>query len=188
MTFLRASLPTLLLAVLVYGCGGGEDRGAAGPVFAAESLDACHLFTPQDAMGLASGKSVNPMTSTLDDAAGGRNPLICAYNSGRSDAPRVLSLEVRPAKSVQDARRRFDSGQSYLKTLAGKEMQTVPGLGDEALWIGGTLQQMHVLKGNLHLVITAETENLPKSLYVGKVIAERALGRLDQLAAANGTS
>ncbi len=187
---LRHTLPTLVFAAaLISACGGGEDQAASGPVFPAETLNACALFTPEDAMGLVK-KAVSPMSSTLNDAesGGSQNPLVCAYNSGRSDAPRVFSLEVRPARSAGEARRRFDSGQSYLKTLGGKELQTVPGLGDEALWVGGTVQQMHVLKDNLHLVITAETENLPKSLYVGKVIAQRALARLDQMAAASKAS
>lgn len=184
---LRHTLPTLVFAAaLLSACGGGEDQAASGPVFPAETLNACALFTPEDAMGLAR-KAVSPMASTLDEGTGG-NPLVCTYNSGRSDAPRVSGLEIRPARTVKDARRRFDSGRSYLQTLAGKELQTVPGLGDEALWVGGTVQQMHVLKGNLHLVITAETENLPKSLYVGKVIAQRALARLDQMAAASKAS
>jgi hypothetical protein len=174
----RASrtFPALVLAALAAaGCGSGSDA-PAGPAFDPAAIQACTLFPLEEALAYARG-SVSTMSSALEDDLS-RNPMICSYNAGSTSHPRILKLEVRPAASPRAAARQLEAGRDFLKRLAGGEVQEVPGLGDKAVWAGGDLHQLDVLRGNLVLVITAQTDNAPKSLYIAKLIAQRALARL----------
>lgn len=170
-------ISTLLLASTLAACGGGSDA-PSGPTFDPASLHACDLFTVSDALSFAGGP-VSSMRSTLDEASTNPNPLVCSFNAGTRAQPRLFGLEIRPAASPKAAARRLESSRSYLKHLSGGEIQEVPGIGDKAMFAGGELHQLHVLRGNLVLVINAKTDNPPKSLYIGKLIAQRVLQRLE---------
>lgn len=180
-TLSKTTFPALVLAVvLVMGlvaCGSGSDA-PAGPTFDTAEIDACQLFPPNEALGYAGG-SVSSMSSTLEDI-GARNPLVCSYNAGSTSRPRILKLEIRAARSPKAAARQMDASRDFLKRLAGGEIQEVPGIGEGAVWAGGDLHQLNVLRGNLMFLITAQTDNAPKSLYIAKLIAQRALDRLPQ--------
>lgn len=174
----KRTFPALTLAILA-ACGGAD--GPAGPTIDPATLNACELFTVGDALQLNGGRSVAPRSSTFDDASRTANPMACSFNTTAAtpDQPRVMGLEIRPAKSAQAAQRTLESSRTMLKRLSGGEVQEVPGLGEKAIFAGGALHQLHVLKGNLVLVITAQTDNQPKSLYVAKLIAQRVLQRLE---------
>lgn len=179
-TLSKTTFPALVLAGLLAACGSGSDA-PAGPTFDTAEIDACQLFPVNEALGYAGG-SVSSMSSTLEDI-GARNPLVCSYNAGSTSRPRILKLEVRAARSPKTAASQMDASRDFLKRLAGGEIQEVPGLGDGAVWAGGDLHQLNVLRGNLMFLITAQTDNAPKSLYIAKLIAQRALSRLPQQAA-----
>jgi len=170
-------LPPILLAILLAACGSGSDA-PEGPVIDPATLNACELFTVGDALQFNERRPVSPMSSTFDDASTSGNPLTCSFNTGTSDQPRVLGLEIRPARNPKAAERTMESSRSMLKHLSGGEIQEVPNLGDKAMFAGGDLHQLYVLKGNLVLMITAQTDNPAKSLYVAKLIAQRVLERL----------
>lgn len=168
-----------LIAMLAAACGGsGSESTADGPTFDASTLDACQLFTVADALSFNGGKRVSTMASTLEEATS-RNNLVCAYNAGSRARPRLLGLDIRPAKSPAAAARQLESSRGFLKRLAGGEIQEVPGVGDKAMWAGGELHQLHVLRGNLILVVSAQTDNPPRSLYIAKLAAQRVLDRLE---------
>ena len=131
------------------GCGGKGSKQA--PL----NADACQLFTEQDAQSIA-GDTLAAMNSTIDEAKG-RNPLECIYNSGSLEQPRILSLLIRPHESPGEAKDFLASSRSALTTMAGGKSQDVPGLGDGALWVGGRIQQLHVVTGNLQLIITVQS-------------------------------
>lgn len=181
MSFAKTTFPAVVLAVLLAtglaACGPGSDK-PSGPTFDTAEIDACQLFPVNEALGYAGG-SVSSMSSTLEDI-GARNPMVCSYNAGSASRPRILKLEIRPAASPRAAAGQMDASRDFLKRLAGGEIQEVPGLGDGAVWAGGDLHQLNVLRGNLMLLITAQTDNAPKSLYIAKLIAQRALSRLPQ--------
>jgi hypothetical protein len=164
----RPLLPALLVALLV-GCGAPEAKPAV-------KLDACKLFTEDDARASA-GESVSWMSSTLDDAVG-RDPLQCSYNSGSTDHPQILSLQVRPAASAEQALDRLEGSRSFLTTLSGGKVQDVPGLGDRALWVGGSVGQLHVIRGNLQLIITSQLGGKKDPLAVARQVAVKVLSRL----------
>lgn len=168
----------LVLATLgglsgLMGCGSEVPEG---PTFDTSTIQACLLFPVQEALSYGNG-SVSTMSSTLEDASD-RNPMVCSYNAGNSEHPRLLKLEIRAAASAKAAARQIESSRDFLSRLTHGEIQEVPGLGQKALWAGGDLQQLQVLEGNLILVATAQTNNAPKSLYIAKLIAKNALDRL----------
>ena len=160
-------IPVLLSALLLAACSRGSEAPEGSTIDPA-SLNACELFTVQDALQLNGGRAVAPRSSTFDDAARSGSSLTCSFNTAVStpDQPQVLGLEIKPARSPEAAARNLESSRAMLKRLSGGEIQEVPNLGEKAIFVGGTLNQLHVLKGNLVLVITAQTDNQPKSLYV----------------------
>ena len=185
----KSTFPALMLALLLTACGGDEGSDAPeGASFDPASLNACELFTVADALQFNGRQPVAPRSSTFDDAARSGNALTCSFNTAVAtpDQPKVLGLEIRPARDARAAARNMESSRSMLKRLSGGEIQEVPNLGEKAMFAGGTLHQLHVLKGNLVLVITAQTDNPARSLYVAKLIAERVVQRLDGAPGAQG--
>ena len=190
MTPSKSTFPALILAALLAACGGGDalEDAPQGAMIDPASLNACELFTVQDALQFNGGRPVAPRSSTFDDASRSGNPLTCSFNTAVAtpDQPQVLGLEIKPARSPEAAARNMESSRTMLKRLSDGEIQEVPGLGEKAMFTGGTLQQLYVLKGNLVLVITAQTDNQPRSIYIAKLIAQRVLQRLAGAPGAQG--
>jgi len=163
----------LPLTLLAGGCGGSPDSEPAKEPLV---INACALFTPDDAKAIA-GEVSGTMTSTFNEAKGG-DPGSCVYISGSAAAPRVLSLEVRQFPTAKTAARTQENSRSTLDRLSRGTLQEVPGLGDGALWVGGALQQMHVLRKHLQLVITIQSTDGQDQRAVAEGVAARALERL----------
>lgn len=173
----RLLIAPLLLAALAAGCGG-SDFPSAVPL----KVDACQLFTYEDAQAIA-GETLAAMSSTLDEAKG-RNPLECMYNSGSTDQPRILGLLIRQHRNASVAKDFQESSRSTLSSMSGGRIQDVPGLGDAAVWVGGRIQQLHLLTGSQQLVITVQSPDGTDQLPRARQIATRALERLKAAAAA----
>lgn len=169
--------PCLLAFALAAGCGPSPDSGqqADAPPPAAP-IDACTLFTGDDAQAIAK-EPVGWMSSTLDDERG-RDPAQCVYNSGTLDQPRILSLLVRQFPSADSAQRVLGSSRSTLSSMSGGKVQEVPGLGDGALWVGGRIQQLHLVQGSTQLVITVQSPDGTDQLGAARQIADKAIARL----------
>jgi hypothetical protein len=167
-------MPSLLLLAALAACGPASDSGSkAAPT---PRVDACTLFTYEDAKAVA-GESLASMASTLDEAVG-RDPSECIYNSGTLDQPRILSLLIRYHRSPEAAKRLQENSRSSFNSLSGGKVQDVPGLGDGALWVGGRLQQLHVLKGERELIVTVQSPDGTDQLPQAREIAGKVLGRL----------
>ena len=169
--FLLAAALSPAFATLA-GCGGGDDSKPVAPL----KVDACQLFTEEDARAIA-GETLAAMSSTIDEAKG-RNPLECIYNSGSLDQPRILSLLIRQHRSASAARDLLESSRSTLSSMAAGKVQDVRGLGDAALWVGGRIQQLHVVTGNLQLIITVQSPDGTDQVDRARQIATRVLERL----------
>src|SRR5687768_9579208 len=121
MTFSKSTLPVLLtFAMLLAACGGGTSAPEDSPEGAAidpAGLNACELFTVQDALQFNGGRAVAPRSSTFDDASRSGNPLTCSFNTAVStpDQPQVLGLEIKPARSPEAAARNMESSRTMLK-------------------------------------------------------------------------
>jgi hypothetical protein len=163
----------LPLSLLAAGCGGEPDSEPEKPPLV---INACALFTADDAKAIA-GEVSGTMSSTFDKAKGG-DPGQCVYISGSAAAPRVLSLQVRQFPTSKAAARTHEGSRSTLERLSRGNLQEVPGLGDGALWVGGALQQMHVLRKNLQLVITIQSTEGQDQKAAAQGVAAKALERL----------
>jgi hypothetical protein len=170
----RLLFALLPLAVLAAACGGGADSKAGAG--SAPKLDACQLFTEQDVQAVA-GDTLAALSSTIDEAKG-RNPLECIYNAGSLDQPRILSLLIRPHGSPSAAKDFLASSRSTLSSIAGGKVEDVPGLGDGALWVGGRIQQLHMIAGSQQLIITVQSSDGTDQLPRARQIAIRVLDRL----------
>jgi hypothetical protein len=176
----RLRIPLFLVAVIALGCGGSanpsKETDKADAKAEAPKLDACQLFTYEDAEAIA-GESLAAMASTLDEAQG-RNLGECIYNSGTIEQPRILSLLIRPHRSPESAQRVLEGGRSTFASMTGGQVQDVPGLGDGALWVGGRIQQLHVLRGETELVITVQSADGTDQLENARQLAGKILSRL----------
>jgi hypothetical protein len=171
------SLGLVALTAITSGCGPTSDPKGGTSAAAARQVDACTLFTAADAQAVLAEEEVVEMSSFLSEGQGKKDPSQCGYNAG-SDPSKVVRIEVRRAASAEAVRSAFDSTRSL---LAGSGPQDVPGLGDGAFWVGGTLQQLHVRKGAAQLIITSQTGQPGEGkdpLVVAKAIAAKALSRL----------
>lgn len=173
----RLLIAPFLLAALALSCGRSSDSSAGAA--SAPKVDACELFTDQDAQAIA-GEMFAALSSTLDEAKG-RNPLECIYNIGSLDQPRILSLLVRPHRGASGAKDFLESSRSTLSSMSGGKVQDLSGLGDGALWVGGRIQQLHVATANLELVITVQSPDGTDQLPRARQIATRVLERLKAL-------
>ena len=176
----RLRIPSFLMAATMtattLGCGGSADTDKADAKAEAPKLDACQLFTYEDAQAIA-GESLAAMASTLDEAQG-RNPGECIYNSGTIEQPRILSLLIRHHRSPESAKGVLEGGRSAFASMSGGQVQDVPNLGDGALWVGGRLQQLHVLRGETELVITVQSADGTDQLQNARQLAGKILSRM----------
>jgi hypothetical protein len=162
-------------AALVAGCGPTSDsKGGQGAKAPVRNVDACTLFTAADAQAVLAEEEVVEMSSFLSEGQGKKDPSLCGYNAG-SDPSKIVRIEVRRAGSPEAIQSAFDSTRSL---LAGSSPQDVPGLGDGAFWVGGTLQQLHVRKDAAQLIVTSQPGEGKEPLAVAKAIAGKALARL----------
>lgn len=143
-------------------------------------IRACELLAPQDVKELAGWAVTGTLRSTLDDAIGG-DPSSCLYSTGGYDTPRALSLEVRQLPNPERAARAFASSRTGLARLGGGQLQTISDLGDEAAWVPGGIDQLHIRTGRFYLIITAQTGE--QQLLVARQIADRVLAKLAALPA-----
>lgn len=162
------------MAAMPAGCGPSDSRTAKGATAPARQVDACTLFTEADAKAVLAEEEVVEMSSFLSEGQGKKDPSQCGYNAG-SDPAKVVRIEVRRAASAEAVQSAFDSTRSL---LAGSAPQDVPGLGDGAFWVGGTLQQLHVRKGAEQLIITSQPGEGKDPLEIARAIAGKALPRL----------
>jgi hypothetical protein len=165
------SVRRLVLAALLAVTAGTACGGSGTPAPAGAPLDACRLFTLTEAEALA-GEDVSFRSSVLDDAKG-RDPSLCAFNSGGGG--KVLSLQVRRLGTAAQARSLHTSTRGILR---GSKPGDVAGVGEAAFWVGGPLQELHAVKGTDRLIVTLQLQDGKDHLAEARGIATRAFERL----------
>jgi hypothetical protein len=103
----------------------------------------------------------------------------CSYGSP-DQLGKTISLELRKFASVETATAVQESSKSRLRSLAGGDLSDVSGIGDEAFWGDGRLDQLHVRRGDLRIILTVTMgpETGRQAAAVGLV--RTALERLDR--------
>lgn len=172
------------LCACLCGCTASEKSARAAELQA--KIQACELF-PDDLATRVSGESVARMTSTLEDA-GKPDPAQCVYNSGTLEKPRILSLLVRSFNDAESTARVESDSRVYLARLAGRPVVRISGLGDGAIWAGGKVQQLHVRRGPVQLLITVQSPDGSEQLAEARTIASQVLAKLEPILAAHAAA
>jgi hypothetical protein len=162
---LAALLLALLLLAGLGACrrrGGGAGRGGASSPTGAPAasdegggrvvpIDACTLLTAADAEAILGGPVEKPVASGHRLPVAGHSSR-CAYLTSRPPL-RVVNLLVEQLATPREAASAFEQTRRISKTVSGTPPEDLAGLGERAFWEGGSIAKLHVLKGNLWLVI-----------------------------------
>ena len=140
------------------GAGGARGSSSAGGPASGEGgagrvapIDACTLLTADDAAALLGAPVEKPVASRHPLPVSGHSSR-CAYLTSRPPL-RVVNLLVEQLATAREAQRAYEQTRSISKIVSGTLPEDIPNLGDRAFWEGGSIVKLHVLKGNLWLVI-----------------------------------
>ena len=147
--------PSILLLLLLLASSTSCGRRAAVPTAAdaapRPTLDACRLLTFSQAEQAAEIQ-LRGMRTALDMPSGS-DFAKCSYGSP-SELGKTVSIELRRFDSAETAIEVQETSKSRLRSLASGEIEDVPGIGDEAFWGDGRLDQLHVRRGDLRIILT----------------------------------
>lgn len=173
---MRITLCILLLcaAGTGTGCGGGaRDAGEAGTGRAAVPgpLDACALFTPEDAVRLLGGEVGEPNRGAdMHDEASGRALSNCGYTAGATmrsanvlirrspGEPQPASLEQARAEARSAVAGQEDEDLRALAEIGARlveEGEAVPGIGRVAWWSAEARQLTAYVAPHWMIVVSA---------------------------------
>jgi hypothetical protein len=140
------------------GAGSGSASSPAGAPAASDEgggrvapIDACTLLTAADAEAILGGPVEKPVTSGHPLPVAGHSSR-CAYLTSRPPL-KVVNLLVEQLATPREAASAFEQTRRISKTVSGAPPEDLAGLGERAFWEGGSIAKLHVLKGNLWLVI-----------------------------------
>jgi len=170
---LSVSFALALIASLagVAGCGRSSDPTATGPL---PVLHACGLMMLEDADPEATSDLLK--ARALVDTDTGTDMVKCTYSS--MDNFNLVSLEVRRFASVERARRAQEASLPVLKATSSVKPAPIIGLGDEAVWAGGGLSQIHERLGAYRLILTVDWGGKETRQAVAERLAHLATDRL----------
>jgi hypothetical protein len=175
----RQALLALAAALALIGCG----RDAAAPPapdpradLPAPDLFACELLSNAEAEAIA-GEPLDQLSTPLDAEVSHRAAK-CSWGVGQRAPVRVISLEVRRFESPERARRAQQIAVDALRRFAREGLAEIAGLGDQAVWAGPALWQLHAVAGDLRLIATVELGDEPRRREAAEGIVRRALERL----------
>lgn len=171
---LAALLPAVAAALAACGAPPAGEAPAK-PTDDRKLLNACLLLTPEEA-DEAAGHSVDMLASPLDTAIGVET-VKCSY--GDLGPPlKLVSLEVRRLPSPARARSAYEGSEATMRRLAVGQVTPIDGLGEAAFWAGGSVQQLHALRGDLVVRVAVELGDEGKRRQAAETIVRRALDRI----------
>jgi hypothetical protein len=171
---MRSPRPRLAWLALVPLLAASACGSPAPPL---PKVDACVLLPKDDAQAITGV----PMVATFGSARGGgekTDPGECVYASSGNKNLRRLGLSVQAFESHEEAAHIFDLTTAQLPGFAGQAPQEIPGLADRAVWAGGQLNKLFLLRGRYRLTIGSMGADADSSLAAAKNAATRALARL----------
>jgi hypothetical protein len=175
-------LSSLFCLIWLVACGGGPSGSdgpesapapPAAPTAPAAPLSACSLLTIEEAAAIIGEPIEEP-----NESNSGSTVSNCNW-SARSLSGRGLGILIRRAYSDAEAARVYTEARDQSKSLSNVDPQTVSGLGDNAYWAGGNLNQLNVFKGRYWLIIMAMAGQ-EDALRIAQQVAEKALERLPE--------
>jgi len=147
------------------------DGGSAG-------LDACLLLTKADAEAIL-GQPVSEPERPVEGSAT-FDVSSCKYKvQGESAYENVFLIVTVPVNGdLQSAQIAFDTDKNSSKDMLGADPVDVPGLGDTAYWVAGYGNQLSILKGNVHVILSATNQTGESAPQPILDLANVILGRL----------
>jgi hypothetical protein len=142
-------------------------------------LAACDWFPREEAESLVPGIALARVRAPADQALG-VDFAKCAWGAGPPTAIRILALEVRRHESAASAAAAQADARPVLRRLVGEQLAEVPQVGDGALWGGDALRQLHVVSGDVRMIITVQIGPAEAARGVAEKIARAALLGLDE--------
>ncbi len=142
----------------------------AQPDAPAKAVSACSLLTQEEAAAILG----EPVEKPTDSAVGG-TVTNCNW---MTPSFHMVGILVRLASSPAEAETVRQEALRQSKSLSGVDPEDVAGLGENAYWAGGNINQLNVFKGNYWLIITASKGKATENLTLAKAVAEKALPRL----------
>ena len=168
-------LPLALAFLAALASCAKQTEPAATVAAKPEPIQACKLLPfeeadPGNLDGLIPAKSEIDVTVGEDFAK-------CMYSTFELP-PRSVAIELRRFASDSKARGAQESTVGYLPRLARADAETVAGVGDEATWAGGVLNQLHVRSGAMRVIVTVEVGEPETRRDRAAAVARKALERL----------
>lgn len=136
----------LVCSLFLVGCGKTTPTPGANTQ---DAKPACELLT-QDIAAAVLGESVPPSESkTMHSDEFGSTVTSCSYSTQSTDPTKIrtITLLVRYAKDTEESKSIFTDAKTQATSLAGTTPEGMDGIGEEAYWIGGSLNQLNVRKG-----------------------------------------
>ena len=184
-SFQRTAVIVMLLALFALaGCGSSPTTALAGSTsapggnVAPAGADPCTLLTKADAESIL-GKPVGDATHPVN---GGANFEVssCEYTVVGGTALDNSTLVYTYASGVDASltKTAFDTGRAQAKASWNADPVDVPGLGDEAYWVGGAGNNIQVLKGAAYFTLSASTNQGDTPPAAILALAKTILGRI----------
>jgi hypothetical protein len=121
-------------------------------------LDACALLTKADAESILGQVVQDPQrpiqgSATFDVSS-------CKYQvEGEAASENVTLIVTVPVNGdAQSAQTAFETDKAASSEMLGAAPVDVPGVGDSAYWVAGYGNQLSILKGNTHLILSATNQ------------------------------
>ncbi len=165
----------LTVGALAAACRAPEPSADTPHEPGGAELRACELLTLADAD--PGGRLGLQAVQTPLDASEGTAAAKCSYAT-RVSPSQVVALEVRRYANASRAAAAQSAAASFLPSLSRTANEPVAGLGDEGLWAGGGLGQLHVRAGSLRLIVTVELGEEGSRREWAQALAARGLERL----------
>lgn len=165
--------------LLLAACGGGGEESTASaqqtqtpagtPKPPGSGIDPCALVTKEDAEAILGSPVDEPKRQTLDPFE------TCIYSAGTL----AKGVQLLVGSDVYTTDSGFDDAMESAARSLGVEPNPIPGLGDKAYWLAGSLW---VLKGNITFNLMVLTPELTDPQRDEEVREQEALSATTDLA------
>ncbi len=140
------------------------------------TLEPCDLAPLAEVQHVLGGLAVQPAQAAIDSPS--PEFARCVYAYGEANPTLVVSLELRRQESPERGAALFAASLDFLSRLARRPVEAIPGLGEGAVWAGGSVSQLHAHAGRFLMIVTVDAGEPDFRRRAAIGIAGRALARL----------
>lgn len=113
-------------------------------------VSACGLLDRSEASSVLGGEVKVTRGPEVTRPAGDVSVSNCGF---ASDQARTVNLLLRRSADASALAQEFAAARAAARDLYGVGPSDVPGLGEAAFWIGGTVNQLELLKGGSWITV-----------------------------------